>query len=112
MQSSWIKEFPAAVTVCDKNGIILDMNNKSAATFEKEGGFDLIGTNLYECHPAAASKKIEDLINENKINAYTIEKNGIKKFVYQAPFYEDGELKGLVEIVMEIPFEMPHFVRK
>jgi transcriptional regulator with PAS, ATPase and Fis domain len=112
MKSPWIKEFSAAVTVCDKNGIILEMNNKSASTFAKDGGFELIGKNLYDCHPATAAKKIEELITEKKINIYTIEKNGVKKLVYQAPFWENSELKGLVEIVLEIPFEMPHFIRQ
>ena len=29
----WIKEFPAAVTVCNLDGIILEMNDKAAKTF-------------------------------------------------------------------------------
>jgi len=37
-ENEWIKEFPAAVTVCDEEGIILEMNDKSAKTFEKEAG--------------------------------------------------------------------------
>ncbi len=55
---------------------------------------------------------IKKLMNENKINVYTIEKNGVKKLIYQAPFVENGEVKGLVELAIEIPFEMPHFVRQ
>ena len=35
---AWIKEFPAAITVCDAEGIILEMNDKAAKTFEKDGG--------------------------------------------------------------------------
>jgi hypothetical protein len=27
---AWIKEFPAAITVCDADGILLAMNDKSA----------------------------------------------------------------------------------
>ena len=27
---SWVKEFPAAITVTDTNGIILEMNDKAA----------------------------------------------------------------------------------
>jgi len=29
-EHDWMKEFPAAITVCDANGIILEMNDKSA----------------------------------------------------------------------------------
>ncbi len=41
-----------------------------------------------------------------------IGKNGVKKLIYQTPWIENGEFRGLVELSLEIPFEMPHFVRK
>ena len=44
-------------------------------------------------------------------NIYTIEKKGIKKLIYQAPWFQDGQLAGLVELSLEIPFDMPHFLR-
>ena len=31
--------------------------------------------------------------------------------IYQTPWRESGEVKGLIEITFEIPNEMPHFVR-
>jgi len=43
---------------------------------------------------------------------YTIEKKGIKKLIYQAPWYENGEFSGVVELSIPIPFEMPHYIRK
>ena len=45
------------------------------------------------------------------MNVYTIEKHGIKKLIYQAPWYRDGEFAGLVELAIELPAELPHFVR-
>jgi transcriptional regulator with PAS, ATPase and Fis domain len=111
MSSNWIKEFSVAITVCDKDGIILDMNEKSASTFVSDGGFGLIGKNLFECHSPSSAEKIKELIKEKKINVYTIEKNGVKKLIYQSPWYKNGEMKGLVELSLEIPFEMPHFIR-
>jgi hypothetical protein len=49
---------------------------------------------------------------DNRItNVYTIEKAGVKKLVYQAPWYKDGRYSGVVEISFEVPFELPHFVR-
>ena len=50
-------------------------------------------------------------MNEKKPNVYTIEKNGIKKLIYQSPWFEKGVMKGLVELSLEIPFDMPHFIR-
>ena len=46
-----------------------------------------------------------------KVNAYTTEKGGVKRLVYQAPWYEDGEYRGLVEVALVLPDVLPHFVR-
>ena len=111
MQVNWKDELSVAITVCDTNGTILEMNKKSAESFAKEGGFELIGKNLYNCHSQNSVSKINELIIEDKTNVYTIEKNGVKKLIYQSPWYENGRLKGLVELTFEIPPDMPHFIR-
>jgi transcriptional regulator with PAS, ATPase and Fis domain len=111
-QPDWIKEFSAAITICDASGIIVEMNDKSAAVFAKDGGRNLIGTNVLDCHPASAREKLEAMMSEKKTNVYTIEKNDIKKLIYQAPWYRNGIYSGFVEMSLEIPFELPHFVRK
>jgi hypothetical protein len=111
LQHLWIKEFPGSIIVCDTDGLILEMNDKAARGYEKEGGLKLIGSNLLDCHPEKARRKIEELLVSRQANIYTIEKKGIKKFVYQSPWYRDGQYAGIVELVLEIPFEMPHFVR-
>jgi len=113
-EHAWIKEFPAAVTVCDEEGIILEMNDKAAITFEKDGGrfAKLIGSNLLDCHPGLSREKTERLLAARVKNVYTIEKNGIKKLIYQSPWYkEGGTYAGFVELSLEIPPEMPHFIR-
>ena len=110
-EHEWIKEFPAAVTVCDESGVILAMNDKAAKTFEKDGGYNLIGKNMLDCHPERARAKTEHLLAAREKNVYTIEKNGIKKMIYQSPWYRNGEYAGFVELSLEIPFELPHFIR-
>ncbi len=110
-QHDWIKQFPAAITVCDCKGVILDMNDKAAQTFEKDGGYELIGKNLLDCHPEPARSKVQNMLDSCEKNIYTIEKNGVKKLIYQCPFFEDGQYAGFVELSLEIPFEMEHFVR-
>lgn len=107
----WIKEFPAAVTVCDEHGVLLTMNDKAAKTFEKDGGYDLIGKNMLDCHPEQARTKTEHLLAAREKNVYTIEKNGIKKMIFQSPWYRDGKYAGFAELSLEIPFELPHFIR-
>ena len=44
-------------------------------------------------------------------NVYTIEKNGVRKMIYQTAWRVDGVVGGLAEISMEIPAEMPHYIR-
>jgi transcriptional regulator with PAS, ATPase and Fis domain len=110
-EHSWVQEFPGAITVCDRDGIILEMNDKSAKIFEEDGGRNLTGTNLLSCHPEPARIKLEKLMETQQANVYTIEKNGIKKLIYQTPWYQDGQYSGFIEMALEIPFQMPHFVR-
>ncbi|MFN8597022.1 MAG: PAS domain-containing protein [Anaerolineae bacterium] len=109
---AWIKEFPGSITVCDAEGIILEMNDKAIKTFESQGGAELIGTPLLDCHPEPARTKVAELLATHRRNVYTIEKNGVHKLIYQSPWYENGEYRGLIELSLEIPVEMPHFVRQ
>ncbi|MFZ5899015.1 MAG: PAS domain S-box protein [Bacillota bacterium] len=111
LNSSWVKGFSAAITVCDVDGIILEMNDKACEVFAKYGGKALIGRNVLDCHPEPARSKLQEMLQTRKVNCYTIEKNGVKKLVYQAPWYKDAEYMGFVEVVIEVPHEMPHHVR-
>lgn len=111
MRMNWLKEFPVAVTVCDPDGIVLEMNDKAAKTFESDGGYGLVSANLLDCHPQAAREKLEAMMKNRSKNVYTIEKNGVRKLIYQSPWYKDGEYAGFVELSLEIPFELPHFIR-
>ena len=109
MIPDWAKEMNCAVTVCDKDGIILYMNDKAKETFAKHG--DLIGKSLIPCHNDRSRAIIARLLETAGTNVYTIEKNGQKKMIYQTVWKKDGEVAGLVEISMVIPEEMPHYVR-
>jgi DUF438 domain-containing protein len=108
---SWFKEFPIGITVCDREAILLEMNDKAAEILEEDGGYGLIGSNILDCHPPAARAMFEEMMANQRKNIYTIEKKGIKKLIYQTPWYENGEYAGFVELSIEIPFELPHFLR-
>lgn len=107
----WTREFPAAITLCDSEGIILALNDKACETFASDGGIVLIGKNLLDCHPEPSRTKVAELLRTRKPNVYTIEKNGVKKLIYQSPWYVKGAFAGLVELSLPLPAEMPHFVR-
>lgn len=108
----WGKELPIAITVSDKEGKIIEMNDRSAKTFEANGGYELIGRALMDCHNQRAREMISSMMENPRINAYTIEKQGIKKLIYQMPWYDNGEFSGLVELSLVIPNDMPHYIRK
>ena len=105
------QELPFAITVCDTAATILYMNDRSISTFQKYGGTEIIGTSLFLYHHGPTAEKLRELLDTATKNAYTIEKNGIKKLVYQSPWYKVGKFAGLIELSLEIPIEMPHFVR-
>ena len=108
---SWVKEFPGGISVCDRDGIILEMNDQAAKIFADYGGRKLIGTSALDCHPEPARTKLETLLATQGTNAYTIEKAGVHKFIYQTPWFIDGVCRGLIELSLVIPAKMPHFVR-
>ncbi len=109
---TWAKELPYAVTVCDKQGVIVSMNDKACLNYAKYGGAELIGKNLLDCHGPKSRKIVEDMLVNQTSSHYTTEKNGIKKFIAQTPWYDQGEYGGIVEVSMEIPFDTPHYIRK
>lgn len=112
MFTGWIEKFGAAITVMDLEGKILDMNEASSVVNEKHGGKTLIGKSLMGCHQKKSKDIMKNLMDRDTKNVYTIEKNGRKKLIYQAPWYDEkGIVAGLVEISMFIPEEMPHFKR-
>lgn len=104
----YFKHAEGSVTVCDRDGNIIYMNSKSIATFG-----DMTGKNMFACHNPHSQEKIRMLLATGQTNAYTIEKQGRKKIIYQTPWRnEQGEIMGLIEYSFVIPFDMPHYVRK
>jgi transcriptional regulator with PAS, ATPase and Fis domain len=107
----FIDKLDGAVIVSDAEGKITYLNDKAINNFKDEGGRDLIGKNLFECHKDSSNEKIREMIATHTRNVYTIEKKGKKKLIYQAPWFHEGTFAGLVELSLEIPFEMPNFIR-
>ncbi len=96
-----------SMTVCDTEGRVIYQNNRAVESLGEARGH-----NLEECHKAASWAKIREMIAEGSTNAYTIEKRGTRKLIYQTPWYENGEVAGLVEYSIVLPSDMPHKVRE
>jgi hypothetical protein len=111
MSLDWSEEYPFPVTVCNRNGTILYMNQALTRQFADEGGAHLVGTNLLDCHPEPARSKLAGLLQTGASNLYTIDKNGQRKVIVQAPWQQDGQYAGLVEISIPLPADLAHFNR-
>jgi len=109
--AGFFKSFPGAITVCDRDGLILEMNDRAVETFAADGGEKLLGANVLECHPEPARTKLQRMMAEGRTNVYTIEKNGVRKLIFQAPWMENGACRGYLELALVLPPVMPHFVR-
>lgn len=107
---NWSAEIFCAVTVCDTEGNIIYMNKRSHETFDKNGE-TMEGRNLMPCHSERSVGIIKDMLEHDHTNCYTITKHGVKKLIFQTPWHEDGVVKGLVELSMVIPEDMPHYDR-
>jgi len=105
----WAEQIGCAVTVCDNEGKIVYMNERSRQTFASHG--DMVGKNLMPCHNERSQGMIRHMLSTGDTNAYTIKKNGIRKLIYQTPWQQNGEIAGMVEISIPLPAELPHYDR-
>ena len=106
MDFDFFKEVNLAVTITDKDGNVVYQNDSSCVV-----NGDVRGKNMMGCHNERSQQIIRHLLNDAATNVYTISKKGKKKLIYQTPWYENGEVKGLVELSIIIPEEMPHYDR-
>ncbi|MCX5795418.1 MAG: PAS domain-containing protein [Elusimicrobia bacterium] len=108
----WTEEFPAAITVCDEQGVILSMNRAAGEVLRKNGGRALVGKSLLDCHPEPARSLLVDMLKSPRANTYTVEKGAVRKLIHQAPWYRAGRCAGFVELSIVLPEPMAHRVRK
>lgn len=108
----WAFRMNCAVTVADADCNIIYMNERSRQTFANRGGAALIGHNLMDYHNENSKAIIRRLLAEGGTNAYTIEKGGVKKMIFQTAWFDaEGNIAGLVELSMVIPSVLPHYIR-
>ena len=108
----WAEEFNGAVTVCDKEGIIVYMNQYSIRQFNKYGGEKLLGKNILDCHPEPSKSKLRNMLENPIENMYTTESSdGTRKMIFQTPWNSNGEFCGVIEISFQLAKELPDFIR-
>jgi hypothetical protein len=109
--TDWLDGVDITISGCDAEGTTNYLNVRGAEAFEKEGGYALLGTDMRDCHPGATRQLFEDLLASRQLQAYTIEKQGKRKLVYQVPVVREGVFQGYVELVLPLPETLPHLVR-
>ena len=108
----WVREFPAELSVCDREGVLLEMNRAAEVLFAEQGGRTLIGSTILNCHPEPDRRKLKRLLETGQSNVYISESKGCKTLVFQSPWYLVGRYAGFVEVSFEVPDDIPHFIRE
>ncbi len=110
-RNGWVEEFPGAITVCDRTGIILELNKVAVKSFHAVGGRKLIGSNLMDCHPEPARSKLKRMMRNRQTNVYIVKKGRARKIILQTPWYKKNRYSGFVEISLPITGKIPSIVR-
>lgn len=101
----------AGIVIFDKDGVILEVNPRAEILL---GGSNrvLAGKNILDFYPDYEKPRIKAALAHPNHNCFTYEKNDMNRMVYQLPWYRDGSFRGFIEFILEVPMEIPHFVRR
>ena len=105
----WAEGLTCVFTICDADGKIIFMNERSRATFARHG--DLIGHNLFDYHRPESQAKIRHMLATGEDNTYKVVKEGVEKLIHQTPWRRDGKIAGMVELSIVLPTDMKTIVR-
>jgi transcriptional regulator with PAS, ATPase and Fis domain len=109
--NEWVRLIPAEIMVTSTTGSILEMNKAADELFKAEGGHQLLGKNVLDCHPEPAREKLTGMMLTHTPHAYYNTENGEKRFFFQSPWYQKGLYEGFVEVSFPVPDQIPHFLR-
>jgi nitrogen fixation/metabolism regulation signal transduction histidine kinase len=111
MIENCIDYLPISVTIADAKGEIVYMNKKAEGLADPPE--NLTGKNLFDCHSEASNEIMRQMLTGENVNAYTIEKKGVKKLIWQATWRgADGNVGGIAEISIPLAENMPHKIRE
>ncbi len=105
-----LEELNVSITITDREGNIIYLNQASAKVNAGGGGKQLVGQQVRACHNEH-SRAIIEMLMEGQTHVYTIDKRGQHKLIYQTPWKKNGQVQGLIEFSMVLPDNMPNYVR-
>ena len=103
----WIEQLPLSVMVCDRKYVTLYMNDRAAEDHAEDGGRALVGKDLMACHPPEAQLKLREVLASGRPNVYITERKGKRKLVCQCQWKKRGRVGGVVQLVIELPKDVP-----
>jgi transcriptional regulator with PAS, ATPase and Fis domain len=109
--TTWLDDVDITISGCDAEGTTTYLNARAAKAFDSTGGYDLIGKKMADCHPGASRERFLALLSSQEQQAYTIEKQGKRRLIYQSPVFHEGKFAGYVELSLPLPDTLPHFRR-
>lgn len=104
----YLQHVAYAATVCNRDGVVIYQNSLAIS---RDG--NVLGMNLFNCHNEKSKEIIKHLIETGESNTYKIIKQGQKRLIHQAPWYEtdDGYVAGLIKLSITLPDECPTYNR-
>jgi PAS domain-containing protein len=93
----------AAVTIADQDFTIIFMNDRATVFYAEDGGAELIGKNLLDCHSAELADVIRDAYARYRAGDltptryYHQEEGDAPESIVHIPLIVEGEFRGIAE---------------
>lgn len=110
-EQDWSTECPIKLMILSRDGTILRMNHHMAEMHSADGGWELLGKSVYDCHPEPARAKLRGIVESAQPTLYTTDRAGVKEMIVLLPWFRAGVHAGLAHLSFVIPESLPHFVR-
>jgi len=101
--NEFLYEADFVVSVCDRNGTIIYMNQKAEKIFEEDGGRDLIGSDILDCHPEPSKSQLKEMMTTHETQTIFKGNGPDRRMIHQTPIYKNGEFDGYIELIIPIP---------
>ena len=95
----------AAVTIADQDFQIRFMNDRATAFYAEDGGAELIGKNLLDCHKVEHQVVIRDAYARYRAGDLTPTRyhakkdGGVLESIVHIPLMVEGQFRGIAELI-------------
>lgn len=97
------KEVDFTISICDKEGKIVYLNDRGVETFKDDGGLELLGSNILDCHPEPSKSQLKEMFISHETNFIFKGQGSSRRLIYQTPIFKEKEYNGYMEMIIPIP---------